>query len=351
MESSSHSIIIVDMQNRIIEMNRTAEMTLDYPISRAIGRNVKEVMTVISGALKALEENTGEPSEITMQTGKTQRCYLVYSSTLQDRNKKPIGRLISLVDNTEYRRMEEHRKELESRSQMLSRLSTVGEMAAGIAHEVNNPLATVIGYTDLLLKQDLPESVKDDLHIIDRGAKRAAGILERLLTFSGKQNAERDFVDINRIMETAIEFRKHFLKDKNIEVIEEFDTGLPGTIADSGQLLEVFLNLILNAESSIIRAGNPGFIKIITGTAGDNIVISFEDNGTGVSQENLDKIFNPFFTTKKVSEGSGLGLSICHGIITSHGGDISVTNNSPRGATFVITLPVVKYSTCKKQGK
>ncbi len=342
MEVSSQGIIMLDMQNRIIDLNRTAESTINCPISKAIGRSAEDILSDLPELVEALYGRTGEPPEIAIQTGEAWRFYGVHVSPLNDKHGNPIGRMVSLIDNTERKRTEARRKELENRTQLLGRLSTVGEMAAGIVHEVSNPLATVLGYADLLLKRDIPDEIRDDLKIIDKSAKRAASILERLLTFAGRQNGEREFVDINRIIETAIEFRKHSLSVNNIEVIKQFPDRSPRTIADSSQLLEVFLNLIMNAESAIIEVKSEGRLTITTETTGDNIRISFKDNGTGISQENLGKIFNPFFTTKKVGEGTGLGLSICHGIITSHGGEISVESEPGSGTTFIIELPVIK---------
>jgi signal transduction histidine kinase len=215
-------------------------------------------------------------------------------------------------------------------------------MAAGIAHEVSNPLGTVLGYAELLLKYDLPDDVKSDLKTVERGAQRAASILDRLLTFAGQQNGEHEVVGIEDTIDSAIEFRKYSFLSNGIDVIKKIDDKLPRIMANSSQLQEVFLNILLNAESSIVEARSKGSI-VITGKAdSDYLYISLTDDGTGISSENQSKIFNPFFTTKGVGKGTGLGLSICHGIINSHGGEILVESEPGTGSTFTIKLPAIK---------
>ncbi|MFC1920334.1 histidine kinase N-terminal 7TM domain-containing protein [Chloroflexota bacterium] len=342
MEASNHNIIMLDRQNRIIDMNKTAENTINCPISKAIGHQAEDILSNYPELVETLHGKSGKPPEIVMQTGETSHYYILHISSLKDTKGNFMGRMINLIDNTEYRQMEIQRKELENQTQLMSRLSTVGEMAAGIAHEVSNPLGTVLGYAELLLKRDIPDDIRDDLEIIDKGAKRAASILERLLSFAGQQNGEHELLNINSIIESTIEFRKHSLTSNNITVTKQFDNRLPQTTASSIQLQEVFLNLLMNAESSIMEARNKGGITIISETKGAKIHVSFIDDGTGISQENKEKIFNPFFTTKKVGEGTGLGLSICHGIISSHGGEISVESEPGNGSTFTISLPIIK---------
>jgi signal transduction histidine kinase len=143
-------------------------------------------------------------------------------------------------------------------------------------------------------------------------------------------------------METALEFRRYSFTNKDIEISLNLSHDLPRTMADSGQLLEVFLNMILNAENSVIKSGHRGRLAITTETKGHNIVITFSDNGVGIKNEDIEKIFNPFYTTRGIGEGTGLGLSICHGIITAHQGEITVHSEAGNGATFTIELPVLK---------
>ncbi len=215
-------------------------------------------------------------------------------------------------------------------------------MAAGIAHEVSNPLATVLGYSDLLLERDIPVEIRDDLEIIDRSAKRTADILDRLLKFAGQQGMEREYININHIIEVAAEFRRHSLSSNKIDINMRLDSKLPMILADGNQLQEVCLNLIINAENSMVQAhrGEEGTLTITTETSGDSIYISFDDDGIGINKENLGIIFNPFFTTMEQGKGTGLGLSISQGIINRHGGEISAESQPGSGATFIIKLPI-----------
>jgi len=341
-EGISDGIIVLDTQNRVVDLNRITERIIDYPISRAIGQSVDHVLSVQPELVKLLYDHRDEPSEAVIEIGGTQRHYQVNISILHDQRRRLQGRLIILHDITERKLAEARRKELEDRAHLASRLSTVGEMAAGVAHELSNPLASVIGYAELLLARDIPDEIRKDLEVMDRGAKSAADILDRLLTFAGQRHVEWDYVDINRIIEIAIEFRKHSLLNNNIEVVKQFDRGLPKTMAEGGQLQEVFLNLIMNAETSMIESHSGGKLIIKTETADNNIRICFKDDGAGISEGNISKVFDPFFTTKEVGKGTGLGLSICHGIITEHKGRIYAESELGKGATFIIELPIKK---------
>jgi len=249
--------------------------------------------------------------------------------------------LSNWTDITECKQMEAEKLQLEQQAQMASRLATVGEMASGIAHEINNPLTAVIGYADLVLERDIPEEAKEDVRIIHNGAKRVADIVKRLLTFARQHQPERTYLDINDIIKTTLEFRAYELETSNIKVTTHLAHDLPRTMADAGQLQQVLLNLIINAETEMRLAHEGGKLSVKTGTVDDTIRISFKDDGPGIKKENLEKIFNPFFTTREVGKGTGLGLSLCHGIIAEHNGRIYAESKPGRGATFIVELPVI----------
>ena len=240
--------------------------------------------------------------------------------------------------------MEIEKKEVEQKAQMASRLATVGRLALGIAHEINNPLTGVIGFSQLLMQRDIPMDIKGDVETIHDGAQRAASIISRLLAFARWNKPQRVYADINEIIEATLALRAYEMETGNINVTTQLDPDLPGTMADGGQLQQVFLNVILNAETEMKLAYGRGNLFIKTETIVNTIHISFKDDGPGIAEENLDKIFDPFFTTREVDEGAGLGLSICHGIITEHGGKIYVQSNSGKGATFIVELPLVTES-------
>jgi len=249
------------------------------------------------------------------------------------------------TDITDKKHSEEERRSLEQKAQTASRLASVGEMASGIAHEINNPLTGVIGYAQLLLREDLPEKVKKDLKIIDDGAQRVPDIVNRLLAFARQQKPERTIVDINDIIQNTLLLRNYHLKTSNIEVTTRLDPALPVTLADRGQIQQVFLNLIANAETEMKLAHNKGTLEITTRLVNDFITVYFKDDGPGIEPENIEKIFDPFFTTRDVGQGTGLGLSICHGIVSEHNGHIYAQSRPGNGSTFVVELPVISKAT------
>jgi PAS domain S-box-containing protein len=246
-------------------------------------------------------------------------------------------------DISERIKAEEERKELERRAHLAARLASVGEMASGIAHEINNPLTGVIGYAQLLLaRKDLPEDIRPALEVINDSAQRVASIIRRLLTFARQYKPERRQVLINEVVEAALRLRTYHLQTSNIKVTTQFARDLPVTIADAGQLQQVFLNIIMNAEAAMKQIPRQGRLLVKTELVDPDIIrISFKDNGPGIAPEHLERIFEPFFTTSEVGEGTGLGLSVCHGIITEHKGRIWAESQPGKGATFFIDLPVV----------
>ena len=234
------------------------------------------------------------------------------------------------------------RKRMEGQLIITDRLASIGELSSGIAHELNNPLTSVIGFSELLLDRDVPDDVKEDLEVINREAKRTAEVVRNLLTFARKHEAKKEPVNINNIVERVLELRAYEQKVSNIEVNTRFASALPEITADGFQLQQVFLNIIINAEHFMTEAHGRGTLVITTERVGDIIRASFADDGPGIAKENLGHLFDPFFTTKEVGKGTGLGLSICHGIITEHGGRIYIESKLGKGATFIVELPISK---------
>jgi signal transduction histidine kinase len=248
--------------------------------------------------------------------------------------------LLSWLDVTERKRAEEEKLELEQKAHLASRLASVGEMASGIAHEINNPLTAVIGFAQLLMDADLPDSIKEDLVIIHKEAQRAAGVARNLLTFARKHAPAKQSTDINSIIEGVLSLRAYEQNVSNIEINTKLAEDLPEVLADYSQLQQVFINIILNAEAAMLEASNGGKLTITTQRFNHSVRASFADNGPGIEKENLDRIFDPFFTTKEVGKGTGLGLSVCHGIIAEHGGKIYARSKPGNGATFFVELPI-----------
>ena len=220
------------------------------------------------------------------------------------------------------------------------KLSAVGEFVAGVAHELNNPLATVMGFSELLKDAPVEPQYQRYLDMIFKSSQRCQKIVQSLLSFARRHQPERKPVCLNNLVEEVLEIVAYSLRTSNVEVVTQLDANLPLVLADEHQIQQVVLNIINNARQSIEGKTNPGKIKIITGVSHHNVRVAIQDNGPGISQENLQRIFNPFFTTKEVGKGTGLGLSICYGIIKEHGGNIVPTSQTGEGATFTITLPV-----------
>jgi signal transduction histidine kinase len=232
------------------------------------------------------------------------------------------------------------RKKIQEQLVLTDRLASIGQLAAGMAHELNNPLTGVIGFSELLLGKDLPEDVKEDLVTIDKEARRAANVVKGLLTFTRDQGAEKTLLDINNIIQRVLQLRSYEQKASNIEVETRFAADLPKVTGNIAQLQHVFLNIIINAEQAMIGAHGGGKLTITTERVGDIVRISIADDGPGISPDNMKKLFTPFFTTRGVGKGTGLGLSICHGIVTEHGGKIYADSKLGKGATFVVELHV-----------
>lgn len=231
------------------------------------------------------------------------------------------------------------RKKMDEQLILTDRLASIGQLASGIAHELNNPLTGVIGFSELLLEKDVPDDIKKDLIIINKEAKRTAGIVRGLLTFARKQETEKTPVNISNIVQEVLQLRSYEHRVNNIEVIVCFAPNLPEIMGSGAQLQQVFINLIINAEQAMLEAHGKGTLTVATTVSGKMVQISFTDDGPGISPENMRRLFTPFFTTKEVGKGTGLGLSICHGIVTEHGGRIYAESKLGKGATFIVELP------------
>ena len=224
------------------------------------------------------------------------------------------------------------------------KLSGIGEFVAGVAHELNNPLTSVMGFSELLKRADDNPQHQRFLEMIHKSAVRCQKIVQSLLSFARRHQPERKLSSVNELVEAAVEILQYQMRTSNIEVVTELDPELPKTMVDPHQVQQVFLNLINNARQAIEAHRPSGWVRITTGHHQQKARIIFEDNGPGIPESNLSKVFDPFFTTKEVGKGTGLGLSLCYGIIHEHGGTITVRSRAGVGATFVIELPLANTS-------
>lgn len=219
------------------------------------------------------------------------------------------------------------------------KLAAIGQLSAGVAHELNNPLTIVIGLSELLLEDpNQSESQKKDLQQVKEQAERCRRIILNLLQFAQKNESEKASTQINSILDKTIELFKFNLQKTEVELVKEFDDKLPEIEINPYQMQQVFLNIMNNALYAIKDRPQPR-LSFKTRMNGNNIAISFTDNGSGIAENMVSRIFDPFFTTKEVGKGTGLGLSISYGIVKEHGGDIHVQSAEGKGATFTIELP------------
>jgi two-component system, NtrC family, sensor kinase len=221
------------------------------------------------------------------------------------------------------------------------KLSAIGKFVAGVAHELNNPLTGVIGFSEMLQDTGINEHQQNYLNRVIDSAERCHKIVQSLLSFSRRRRPERTSVNINQLIESTVEIFKYELPVSNIEVTSDLASDLPALLIDPHQIQLVFLNILNNARQAIESQETSGVIHITTELTEGHVRISFCDNGPGIPSENLSQIFDPFFTTKSVGEGTGLGLSLSYGIIREHDGAITAKNNDEKGVTFIIDLPVV----------
>jgi two-component system, NtrC family, sensor kinase len=232
--------------------------------------------------------------------------------------------------------------DLQAKLMHTEKMAALGQLVSGVAHEVNNPLAAIVGFTDLLLENaDVPQNAKEDLQIILQEAQRTRVIVQNLLSFARQMPAQREPLQVNSILQQTLKLRAYDLSNHGVELIENYDAELPVIVGDPHQLQQAFLNILNNAYDAVHETRRQGKIGIRSSHRDGWIEIIFRDNGTGISHP--DRIFDPFFTTKEVGKGTGLGLSICYGIVRAHGGEISARNNSDGiGSTFIVRLPMAK---------
>jgi len=240
---------------------------------------------------------------------------------------------------------------LQAKLMHTEKMAALGQLVSGVAHEVNNPLAAIVGFTDLLLENPaVPDDAKEELQVILQEAQRTRVIVQNLLSFARQMPAQREPAQVNTILKQTMKLRAYDLENHGVELTEKYAVELPMVIGDPHQLQQVFLNILNNAYDAVQETRRTGRIEVQTLHRADKIEIIFRDNGPGIFQ--IDRIFDPFFTTKEVGKGTGLGLSICYGIIQAHRGEIVAKNNPDGdGSTFIVRLPIAEKAAEMHAGK
>ena len=218
------------------------------------------------------------------------------------------------------------------------RLSAIGQLVAGVAHEINNPLQGVLGFTELLLGSDVTGQVRRDIEHVRDDANRVAKIVRHLLAFARRSTLERAVADVNEVVRSTMSLRAFELRTAGIELKEELSPDVPVIVINREQIQQIVLNLLLNAEQALKTTGRRGTITMRSGVDGDLVFLDVSDSGPGVPLELAGRIFEPFFSTKGVGQGTGLGLSVSLGIAEAHGGALSLVPQDG-GACFRLTLP------------
>lgn len=237
----------------------------------------------------------------------------------------------------ERREADQLHAKLEEQLRHADRLATIGQLAAGVAHEINEPLANVLGFAQLARKAPaIPEQVAADLDKIVKNCLHAREVIQKLLTFAHQMPPSMAALDLNQIVNDGLYFLESRCAKADIELVRQLDPDLPVIRADATQLHQVLINLVVNAIQAMPSGGK---LSIRTSRQGDRVHLTVSDTGVGMSDDVKKNIFTPFFTTKDVDEGTGLGLAVVHGIVTSHGGTISVTSELGNGTTFDVELP------------
>ncbi len=346
-EAARDGILILDADTGIVvDVNPFLVQLLGFSHKEILGNAVwelgfsKDILANKENFLKLQEQDYVRYDDLPLETVDGRRIEVEFVSNVYEVNHRRVIQC-NIRDITQRKQAETENKILRDKAEMASRLAAVGEMAAGIAHEINNPLTGVIGFSELLLERPgLPEDVREELRIINDSSLRVRDIIKRMLTFARQVEPQRRNVSINELLDNTLELRDYVLKTANIKVVKQYDPDLPWVYADPGQLQQVFLNLIVNAEYAMKKTNKNGVLILKTERFGDYVQVSITDNGTGMSETTLAKLFQPFFTTKDPGEGTGLGLSLSHGIIQEHFGTIRAESAVGHGATFIIELPV-----------
>ena len=339
-ESASDAIFTISAQGVMAGVNRSLERSSGKSRAELIGapfeslvdqRDRQMAATAIEEALVGLRRRL-ELRYISVD-GDPRLCSLTLTPLVE--GGEVTGALGIVRDVTDERRMADQLMQQE-------KLAAIGQLVSGVAHELNNPLASVMAFAQLLLAApaDAPRDAFA-LDAINQEAKRAAKIVSNLLTFARQHQPERMIADLNGVVRDTVDLHRYALRIADIEIDLRLDPDLPLTWADPFQLQQVVLNLVANAEQALSSREHDRRLTIATETRDHQLVLRVSDNGPGIASEHLSRIFNPFFTTKPVGEGTGLGLSISDGIVREHGGRLSVESRVGEGATFVLELPVV----------
>ena len=337
-EGANDAIMTFDSMGRFTTVNDAGEVLSGYAREELIGRFFGPLLAMealpraIIEFRRALSGNVGHFETVIVRKD-GERRYMTVNYACPQRSREV---LCVIRDATEEKRLQQQLIQSE-------KMAAIGQLVSGVAHEVNNPLASISAFAQLMMAdRTLKPDQRHSMEVISGEARRAARIVHNLLTFARQHKAEKTLADINKVLDDTLELRAYELNVRGIRIEREFDQTPPETMVDVYQMQQVVLNLITNAEQAMASVDRPHHrLTLRSKLQGDMIRIEVEDTGPGIPPESLDVIFNPFFTTKPTGQGTGLGLSISLGIVSEHGGRIWAERATP-GARFCIELPVVQ---------
>ena len=339
LESFPDLILVLDLEGRYTFVSPRIQELLGYGPETLIGKSVNDVETSspeLANLFHTLAQ--GGTSRASCEYGARHRdgsgrTMLGMASPLLDADGKPSGVILSVRDVTTEKRLEQQIIQSE-------RLAAMGQMIGGFAHELNNPLTAILGNAQLLEERETDETARKRLETLNQEARKAADIVRNLQFFARPPAPGRSQVDLNELVQRTIHLQSYPLRKSNVTVDFLPELTLPAIVADPNQLMQVFLNLLLNAEQAVRESRDKGTIRIRLGHNSESVWIVFQDDGPGIVPDNLPHIFDPFFTTKRPGRGTGLGLSICKTVLREHGGNIEAASAPGGGAVFTISLPL-----------
>jgi two-component system NtrC family sensor kinase len=331
--NTPQGVLVIDKDNRVLLANKTMQNIFYFKISKLNNRLLKEIFPTDKyfNLHKAVKSGDTEKLSLefrykTEELEKIIHCMVV----------KMDGERTLLTFNDISREREE-----EEKLYLTDRLASLGEMAAGLAHELNNPLTGILALSQLLKSSNLPAEQKEDIECIHNEANRASNIVKNVLLFARNKIGNNGRSSPNDVIKDILKLRAYDEKINNISVVTNLEENLPNIPLDKGQLQQVFLNMISNAEAAIKEIRNSGTITITTQRVNNHVNMMFSDDGCGIKKQIMPRIFDPFFTTKEIGKGTGLGLSICYSIIVKHGGKVNVKSQVNEGTMFTIRMPIV----------
>ncbi len=328
-DAISLALCIVDRSGSIRRANRAFAELVGAPLASLIGRPWP-AFAPPEWATDLRRVLAGEPGmEVHLQTG--ERTYSV--SAVPIRASDATSTVLLFDDQTERRRLQDQLIQSE-------KMSAIGQLIAGIAHDLNNPLASVVGFSDFLCEsRDVPASLREPLGVIREEAERASNIVKNLLGFARKQERQRRPADLGPLLDSTLALLRNQLLAYHVEATIEIEPDLPVVLVDPNQIQQVIVNLISNAAQAIASANRPGTIAVRARRVADGVALDVRDDGPGMGPALAEQVFEPFFTTKGEGQGTGLGLSISQGIVKEHGGRITLATAEGEGSTFTIHLP------------